>query len=545
MKNLSSNSRASIPFSQRTNIRRWSWGLLYGLLWVLLLVASIANAQVSERPGPGNTGPKTPEANMEVYSGPSEITEDGAIIERVIFNKAITISASNVTIRDFVSRHDDHHAFRTSGSARNFLIEDGLVEGMKSSAVYGSNFTARRLHVRDSGNDGFKPHSNYVIENCWIHHLGYIPGAHADGIQQREGSNGVLRGNYFDVVSGDAGYFNHIAIFLSTAAGPIDNVLIEENWINGGGISIQVHDKQRGFGPPTNVRIINNRFGRDATWNIWRIDGTAVTYGNVWDDTGELVPNQTGDGGTPEPPKELADAPEINPRGGSYVSPQTVSLSSKNSDSTIYYTLDGSRPDTNSTKYSQPITVDTTMSVLAIAAVPGLENSAVSVEDFEFPPFTSNESWRNIGIPKRTDEFSVSAEMSHSTASANSVIGMSERATEAYDALAVAVRFSEAGIIEARNGGAYTADKSVSYEAGKNYLVNIRVNVSAKTYSVNVVLPDGTTEVIASNYSFRPGTETAASLANIAFRNIGQSSQVLDIKVDDAPEPPSDIILGN
>ncbi|HDR7872382.1 chitobiase/beta-hexosaminidase C-terminal domain-containing protein [Bacillus mobilis] len=51
-----------------------------------------------------------------------------------------------------------------------------------------------------------------------------------------------------------------------------------------------------------------------------------------------------------------------NPVGGSYSSPQTVTLSA-NETATIYYTIDGSNPTTSSPVYSSPITISSTITL--------------------------------------------------------------------------------------------------------------------------------------------------------------------------------------
>lgn len=237
------------------------------------------------KPGPDNTGPTTPEDDLKPYTGPNKITTEGTLIEGVIINNQITIAANNVVIRNFTLDSQSFYGIKiTEGTG--IIIEDGIIQGMKSSGILGSNFTARRLEIRNSGSDAIKPYDNFLVESNWFHSLGYIPKAHADGLQMVIGKNGIIRGNNFDMPHNTPGFKNSQCIIISTNVGHVDNILIEKNWINGGGISVQVRDKGVGFGDPTNIKILNNRFGRDYQFGILRLDGNITKSGNVWDTTG-------------------------------------------------------------------------------------------------------------------------------------------------------------------------------------------------------------------------------------------------------------------
>ncbi|HEX4032123.1 MAG TPA: chitobiase/beta-hexosaminidase C-terminal domain-containing protein [Terracidiphilus sp.] len=87
-----------------------------------------------------------------------------------------------------------------------------------------------------------------------------------------------------------------------------------------------------------------------------------------------------------------AGAPSISPDGGTFTSPQTVTLSTSTSSAQIFYTLDGSTPTTGSTAYTAPITVSYDTTLNAIASAPGYTQSAVSSATFTFsnqtPPMT-------------------------------------------------------------------------------------------------------------------------------------------------------------
>jgi Legume lectin domain/Chitobiase/beta-hexosaminidase C-terminal domain/Fn3 associated len=72
-------------------------------------------------------------------------------------------------------------------------------------------------------------------------------------------------------------------------------------------------------------------------------------------------------------------APVISPVGESFTGTVSVSIMDSTSGATIYYTLDGSMPSTNSTKYTGPITVSSTETVTAIAGATGdLQSTATS-----------------------------------------------------------------------------------------------------------------------------------------------------------------------
>lgn len=79
----------------------------------------------------------------------------------------------------------------------------------------------------------------------------------------------------------------------------------------------------------------------------------------------------------PGPITQVAD-PTFSPAGGTYLGPQSVDLYDATSNSTIYYTINGTTPTTSSLKYTGPITVSTTESLRAIAVAPGETSSAVT-----------------------------------------------------------------------------------------------------------------------------------------------------------------------
>ena len=70
--------------------------------------------------------------------------------------------------------------------------------------------------------------------------------------------------------------------------------------------------------------------------------------------------------------------PTFSPVAGTYTSAQSVKLSDATSGATIYYTTNGTTPNTSSTRYNSPITVSSTEKFEAIAVSAGHANSELA-----------------------------------------------------------------------------------------------------------------------------------------------------------------------
>jgi N-acetylneuraminic acid mutarotase len=88
-----------------------------------------------------------------------------------------------------------------------------------------------------------------------------------------------------------------------------------------------------------------------------------------------------------------AAAPTFNLTPGTYTSIQSVPISDTTPGASIYYTINGSTPCTNSTcntnstmLYSGPVTVPETMTITAIAVAPGYSNSTAASASYTFTP---------------------------------------------------------------------------------------------------------------------------------------------------------------
>lgn len=87
-----------------------------------------------------------------------------------------------------------------------------------------------------------------------------------------------------------------------------------------------------------------------------------------------------GEGGTPTTP--VVATPTFTPEAGTYFEAQTVTIACATDSATIYYTLNGTDPDSTSLVYTSPFTIDETTTVKAIAMKAGYDNSAIATATY-------------------------------------------------------------------------------------------------------------------------------------------------------------------
>ena len=476
---------------------------------------------------------------LTAYTGPNTITVDGTTLENVEFDGQITIQASNVTIRNCLSivpRNGPLNNFRVS-SGTNIVIEDCEMRGARNSAVFGSNFTVRRSHIWDMGADGFKPINNVVLEDNYVERLHYIPSAHADIIQMRVGDGLVVRGNNFECfldVPPDWGC--SIAIFITDSGGPTNDVLIENNWMDGGNFTLQVGDNGDDGGP-TGLRIRNNFFGTGYRFGPATFDSVPLDQycGNRWEISGQLLDGQSEcSGGSPpapqpqpqpqpqpepepSPPPEteaFVSPPTIEPLSGVFSAPVTATLSSTDG-GTIYYTLDGSTPSSASLEYTGPLVVTNTTQIRSIVQVAGGSNSSESQATYVFGAFYADEDWTSISLTPGDDSYVVEAVITPDLPGIDFVIGLGDGPITSFDDAAALVRFAQAGQIDVRNGAAYQAERLIEYQPSQDHRVRIEVDLSAKTYSVWIESTEGSLVRLAKDFAFRAEQANVSEISTL------------------------------
>lgn len=82
----------------------------------------------------------------------------------------------------------------------------------------------------------------------------------------------------------------------------------------------------------------------------------------------------------------ITPTPVMSPWGGTYTSPQTVTITDDRQDATVYYTTDGSQPTEQSPVYSGPFVIASSAVVKAIAVAPNAKTSSTQMSSFIIIP---------------------------------------------------------------------------------------------------------------------------------------------------------------
>lgn len=523
------------------------------LLALLLLTLFSAVALAYTKPGPAITGPNTSAsdgysnslagcidrancpASLPLYTGSGVIDVDNTIIENQTIDKTLTIRAANVIIRNnlmvvpHTSTYNIKIDYQASGTT---VIEDNEMQGAKGAAILGyRQFHARRNYIWDMGADAYKAYGyDSEIESNWVEKLHYVSDAHSDIIQMSIGDGLTVKGNYFDCRFDfhPAPYACSIAIFVNSNTGPTRNIVIEENWAEGGNYTFQLENKNGNL--YENLTVRNNFFGNNARFGPLRVAApdivNYVSCGNRYEATGVLLTGQSECAGGP--PVGTTSPPAFSVEAGTYTSAVTLNITAPAG--TVYYTADGSEPTTGSLT-SLPIIINSTTQIRAIADDGGTLSSILQgtfTIDATPPPadaIVATKQWvHHIPLAPDTTEFRWEAKPPAS-ADLNCVMGVGSLAALEFDDLAGIVKFDENGTYTVRNHDTYDNDSVVNYVAGQRDAFRAVHDIANQTYDVFVQSNKTGAEVqIADDYDWRE-TYSGASELNFATAYCGTGDQ--------------------
>jgi hypothetical protein len=213
-----------------------------------------------------------------------------------------------------------------------------------------------------------------------------------------------------------------------------------------------------------------------------------------------------------------AATPAFSIAAGTYTSAQTVAISDATSGATIYYTTNGTTPTTASAVYSSPISVSSTETIKAIAAVtgsPSITTSAVASATYTIsipvaatPTFTvaagTYTTTQTVALADTTTGAAIyytTNGTTPTTASTKYTGAISVTATETIEAIAVATGYTNSAVASATytiSTSAVPATPIISPASG-TYTSAQTINITDSTAGVTIYYrTDGGTPTTAS-----------------------------------------------
>lgn len=250
----------------------------------IVAAPAVYNTMTSDVPTfPDATTTGVPSGTTLTPSGSITVTTPGLVVDAKDVSGTINIKANNVTVKRTRVVGPGLYSVRIYSGFTGTVVEDSELVGNAdgcSANIASANYTARRINASGCA-DGLKVGNNVNILDSYIHDQRRFTGSHNDAVQSTGASNVTITGNRID----GPYRLGTSAVLFQTNTGPVDNVLIDSNYLSGGSYTVYMKDKNNGYGPPTNARITNNTFERDSyLYGVWTVSGNPVRTGNVYDD---------------------------------------------------------------------------------------------------------------------------------------------------------------------------------------------------------------------------------------------------------------------
>jgi hypothetical protein len=261
----------------------------------------------SEGDFPTTASTGVPDGVTLTSSGTVQVTENGAVVENLeIVDGIVEVRANDVTVRNVRITND--REFVQWGVVQEvgysgLVVEDSEIFGNADSpeqfasgvSNHGGMITVRRVEIHTI-TDGIVA-SHGLIEDNYLHSPRYFPEDHTDMVQANGGPEGDLsleiRHNTIINTEDQTG-----AISLFDNFREVQNVLIEDNLLAGGGYTFYGGGLVAEGADPANIVVRGNTFSRQVWPNsghwgpVAYFDENApgnVWDGNVWEDDGSPV----------------------------------------------------------------------------------------------------------------------------------------------------------------------------------------------------------------------------------------------------------------
>jgi hypothetical protein len=255
------------------------------------------------KPGPTNTG--VPDGiSLKVVNGDQTYSKDNQVISGLDIHGYVHITGDNVTIKNSIVRGGGKRCNASVieiGDGASATIVDTEINPTNPNAcldgIWAQNATLQRLNIHGAV-DGLKAGDNVTLLDSYVHDLSRFDSdpnqgggpTHNDSVQTFFGNKHItLRHNNLLATSKDNATFQ----VSQDGGGRATDLHVEDNWLDGGGCTLNFAH-QGGPTPMTGIFVVNNRFGRNSSFDCPILVSTQTKLtensGNVFADNGKPIP---------------------------------------------------------------------------------------------------------------------------------------------------------------------------------------------------------------------------------------------------------------
>jgi len=230
------------------------------------------------------------------YYGDLVITTPGAVIEGLDIHGSVTIAADNVTLLNCKVTTSEQFVVNSRG-VTGTIVQDCELNGLggtsNSMGIIGGQGTFQGNNIYNVENGINVEASGVLIQDNYIHSLSASGSPHYDGIQMSGGFNDITI-LHNTVICVSDGFSGNAAIYATNDFGGINNVVVEDNQLIGGGFTCFVDYKPAKAGTLTGIQFTNNVIDPGWWGYVTFLNGNTsnlVWQGNSDLGTGQAVAN--------------------------------------------------------------------------------------------------------------------------------------------------------------------------------------------------------------------------------------------------------------
>jgi hypothetical protein len=224
-------------------------------------------------------------------SGSVTVDRPGTVIDGLDISGTLTISASDVTVRNTRIRGSGFSLVKIDRGSSDVVLSHIDVDGLGTAGTAGSSGivggSPRIVRARVTGvENGFVPGSGTRIRRSYVHDLDSPGQPHYDGIQIDGGVENIsVTGSTVDV----SNHTQTSAVMIDNYFGPISGVTVDRNLLLGGGFTVYADGAFSESDDIDAVTYSNNRLVR-GYYGYSLVRNASVRWaGNVVDGSGKTV----------------------------------------------------------------------------------------------------------------------------------------------------------------------------------------------------------------------------------------------------------------